>query len=239
MIAANAATSGSGAITYTDDVITIATVDHARTPPPQKPSDVKDNTEDFLPQNCENCNAVIPPTKDVIANYHYVRVVLEKAIDTLETLSNSEIDQLESKIDTMMDAIGYMNGTPPETPPNTPEPLLPADGGPALLQPEGWKSLDEVMMEETADAAVDEEIRMASLPAAKASLPVVCCELQSQSAVAVSFNSAILKYCMHHVSSRNNCHKIPVYDAIQKRVYPLLHTIFFFLKYHCFDMVLY
>ena len=232
MIAANAATSGSGAITYNDDVITIATVDHARTPPPpppqQKPSDVKDNTEDFLPQNCENCNAVIPPTKDVIANYHYVRVVLEKAIDTLETLSNSEIDQLESKIDTMMDAIGYMNGTPPETPPNTPEPLLPADGGPALLQPEGWKSLDEVMMEETADAAVDEEIRMASLPAAKASLPVVCCELQSQSAVAVSFNSAILKYCMHHVSSRNNCHKIPVYDAIQKRVvYPLLHTIFF------------
>ena len=227
MIAANAATSGSGAITYTDDVITIATVDHARTPPPpQEPTDVKDNTEDFLPQNCENCNAVIPPTKDVIANYHYVRVVLEKAIDTLETLSNSEIDQLESKIDTMMDAIGYMNGTPPETPPNTPEPLLPADGGPALLQPEGWKSLDEVMMEETADAAVDEEIRMASLPGAKASLPVVCCELQSQSAVAVSFNSAILTaciMCLHAIIVTKFLYTMPY----KKRVYPLLHMIFF------------
>ena len=236
MIAANAVTSGSGAITYTDDVITIATVDHARTPPPpQEPTDVKDNTEDFLPQNCENCNAVIPPTKDVIANYHYVRVVLEKAIDTLETLSNSEIDQLESKIDTMMDAIGYMNVTPPETPPNTPEPLLPADGGPALLQPEGWKSLDEVMMEET--AAVDEEIRMASLPAAKTSLPVVCCELQSQSAVAVSFNSAILTaciMCLHAIIVTKFLYTMPY----KKRVYPLLHMIFF-LQYHCFDMVLY
>ena len=189
MIAANAATSGSGAITYTTttaaDVITA--VDHAKSPPqPQtQPDVVKDNTEDFLPQDCENCGAVIPPSKDVIANYHYVRVVLEKAIDTLETLSNSEIDQLESKIDTMMDAIGYMNVTPPETPPNTPEPLLPADGGPALLQPEGWKSLDEV---ET--AAVDEEIRLASLP-----LPV-CCELQSQSATAVAVSNSAT-YCMY------------------------------------------
>ena len=194
MIVANAATSGSGAITYTttttaaddDDVITV--VDHAKSPPqPQTQPDVvvKDNTEDFLPQDCENCGAVIPPSKDVIANYHYVRVVLEKAIDTLETLSNSEIDQLESKIDTMMDAIGYMV-TPPETPPNTPEPLLPADGGPALLQPEGWKSLDEV---ET--AAVDEEIRLASLP-----LPV-CCELQSQSATAAVAVSNSATYCMY------------------------------------------
>ena len=194
MIAANAATSGSGAITYTDDVITIATVDHATTPPQPDVTqpDVKDNTEDFLPMDCENCGAVIPPTKDVIANYHYVRVVLEKAIDTLETLSDSGIDQLESKIDTMMDAIGYMV-TPPETPPNTPEPLLPADGGPALLQPEGWKSLDEVM--EMENAAVDEEIRMASLPVS-ASLPVpVCCELQSQSAAVAVSNSAT--YCMH------------------------------------------